>query len=212
VQPVVITVRLPAEAELKLEDVKTSGTGTLRRFRTPPVAGGRDYTYHLEATWREGTQTRTVQRSVKVRAGDEIEVDLHPDGELTADEQAVFELLNKERQANGAPPLKVHPKLMRAARDHTLNMARQNVLAHTLDGKSMSDRVQAAGYNSFDLGENVAMGARTATDVVQMWMASPGHRANILNPRFGNLGIGRCVSEHGPCYHTLVFGAALPER
>src|SRR6516162_4790404 len=65
---------------------------------------------------------------------------------LSKDEQSVVDLTNSERKKADLSSLRVDPKLMAAARGHALNMAKQDKLPHDLDGKSMTDRIKAEGY------------------------------------------------------------------
>ena len=70
-------------------------------------------------------------------------------------------------------------------------MSAKNYFSHTsLDGSSMRDRIERQGYGWSSIGENIAAGYRTAESVVTGWMNSPGHRANILNCRFTEIGVG----------------------
>lgn len=133
-----------------------------------------------------------------------------PAFELTKDEKALLELTNKEREKAELPPLKANEKLFKAARDHSANMAKQNQLDHTLDGKDPGDRLKDVGYEHLGWGENVAGGARTPEEAVQTWMNSPGHRANILNPQYKEIGLGIAKNGDGGPYYTQVF--ATPRR
>jgi uncharacterized protein YkwD len=70
-------------------------------------------------------------------------------------------------------------------------MMSRNFFDHTNpDGLAPYDRMRAAGYKGSSYGENIAKGQRTCEEVMQGWMDSPGHRANILNPSFATIGIG----------------------
>lgn len=116
----------------------------------------------------------------------------------------VLELVNQERAKVGAPALLYDQRATDAAKAHSEDMKAQNFFAHTSpDGFSVSDRlgvVKAGDYKS--AGENIAQGQTTAAQVMQSWMNSPGHKANILNPDFTHLGVG--VAEPGPIW-TQVF-------
>mgnify|MGYP005840421387 CR=1 FL=1 len=125
---------------------------------------------------------------------------------MTAAEQAIIDHTNAERKKARLPPLQPNPALFAAARAHTSNMARQDKLAHELDGKAPADRAQAAGYRYSLVGENVAMGQSGPAEVVEGWMNSPGHRANILKPEFTEIGIGIGRNSDGRPYYTQVFG------
>ena len=103
----------------------------------------------------------------------------------------VLALVNQQRGVAGAKPLKLNAKLTAAAEEHSQDMALNDYLEHTsLDGRSPEARILASGYDAFTSSENVAGGLATPESVVQAWMASPGHRANILNPRLTEMGVG----------------------
>src|SRR5438270_13631620 len=110
-----------------------------------------------------------------------------PKVELTAEEKAVLELTNQERAKEKLPPLKPNPILMKVARAHSKNMAKQEKLAHELDGKKPHERAEDAGYKLGWIGENCAAGSDPypAKDVMKGWMESAGHRGNILGKRYG---------------------------
>jgi len=103
----------------------------------------------------------------------------------------VLALVNKERQAAGVKPLRLNAQLTSAAEAHSQDMALNDYLAHQgLDGRSSEARILATGYNAFVTAENVAGGLATPETVVQAWMDSPGHRANILNSNLTEMGVG----------------------
>lgn len=129
---------------------------------------------------------------------------------LSAEEQAVLDLSNRERERAGLPPLRADEKLCQAAREHSTNMARQDRLDHVLDGKDPGQRLRDVGYRSFGWGENCAAGQRTAAEAVSTWMNSPGHRANILNGSFTEIGIGIAPNGRGGHYYTQVFATPAP--
>lgn len=108
-------------------------------------------------------------------------------------EDLVMELVNQERWANGQlPPLKRVSQLDSSSETHSSNMASRNFFAHCdLDTGTLPwDRMTAAGYSWNSAGENIAAGYSTPQAVVDGWMGSPGHRANILSTSFRELGIG----------------------
>ena len=74
--PVILVVRLPAGAKLEIEDTPTKSTGEVRTYRSPPLAPGKNYTYSLKATWKEGDKEVVRERSVAVHAGEVVRVDL----------------------------------------------------------------------------------------------------------------------------------------
>ncbi|WMX48310.1 sigma-70 family RNA polymerase sigma factor [Streptomyces roseicoloratus] len=124
----------------------------------------------------------------------------------SSDAAQVIELANAERAKAGCGPLTEHTLLTRAAQGHSDDMAARDFFDHTNpDGADPGDRVTAAGYRWSTYGENIAMGQRTPADVMEAWMNSPGHRANILNCSFKEIGIG--IHTAGGPYWTQVFGA-----
>ncbi|WP_030845276.1 CAP domain-containing protein [Streptomyces sp. NRRL F-4474] len=122
-------------------------------------------------------------------------------------ESAVLALVNKERAAAGCGALTSNAKLSAAARAYSDTMARAGVMSHTgPDGSTMTSRVEAAGYKWSTLGENIARGQADADAVMKAWMNSSGHRANILNCAFKEIGIGVHKGDGGPWW-TQNFGA-----
>jgi uncharacterized protein YkwD len=127
--------------------------------------------------------------------------------EITELEKAVLDLTNKAREEEKLPPLKPNAILFKAAREHTLNMIKQNKMDHVLDGKKPSDRTKEAGYKSGWIGENIAAGQGWLPHVAfKVWMESPGHKANILNRTYSEIGIGVSRSTKGEYFYTQVFG------
>ncbi|NML52680.1 CAP domain-containing protein [Streptomyces sp. R302] len=126
-------------------------------------------------------------------------------GNASAADQ-VLSLVNAERAKAGCGPLTANATLARAAQGHSDDMAARDFFDHTNpDGADPGDRVTAAGYPWSTYGENIAMGQRTPEQVMEAWMNSPGHRANILNCDFKELGVG--IHDDGGPYWTQVFGA-----
>ncbi|MER5207238.1 sigma-70 family RNA polymerase sigma factor [Streptomyces sp. NPDC002825] len=120
--------------------------------------------------------------------------------------QQVISLVNEERAKAGCGPLTEHPLLTKAAQGHSDDMAARNFFDHTNpDGDGPGERITAAGYTWSSYGENIAKGQTTAAQVMESWMNSPGHRANILNCGFKEIGIGLHTSG-GP-YWTQAFGS-----
>ena len=125
---------------------------------------------------------------------------------LTEEEQAIVDATNKEREQQKLAPLKPNEKLFKAARAHSENMAKQDKMAHELDGKNPLQRVQATGYAYAYVAENVAWNQRTAEELLKEWMKSPHHRENILKDVFTEIGIGVARNGKGEPYYTQVFG------
>ncbi|GAA3373040.1 hypothetical protein GCM10020367_31410 [Streptomyces sannanensis] len=115
-------------------------------------------------------------------------------------------LVNSERGKAGCSPLTVNAKLTKAAQDHSADMAAHKNMSHTgSDGSSPGDRIQRAGYSWSTYGENVAYGYSTPESVMAGWMSSPGHKQNILNCSFKEMGVG--LAQPGS-YWTQDFGTA----
>lgn len=92
-------------------------------------------------------------------------------------------------QRVGLPALQRDARLDRAAQLHAENMARQGRMAHVLDNRGVGARVCAEGVCQVGVAENIAAGQRSTGDVMQAWMASPVHRANIKG-RYSRIGVG----------------------
>jgi len=121
----------------------------------------------------------------------------------------VLTLTNAERTKAGCPALVEDGRLANAAGAHSADMAAQKYFSHTSkDGSKLADRVNRAGYRWSALGENIAKGQQTPAAVVKAWMDSPGHRANILNCRYKNLGVGLAFDGRSPIW-TQNFGSPL---
>ncbi|MCD9874965.1 sigma-70 family RNA polymerase sigma factor [Streptomyces guryensis] len=121
----------------------------------------------------------------------------------------VVALVNKERAANGCGALTEDPRLEKAAQGHSDDMAARHFFDHTNpDGADPGQRITAAGYNWSTYGENIAQGQQTPAAVMESWMNSPGHRANILNCSFKDIGVGVHNGSGGPWW-TQDFGAKL---
>ena len=120
--------------------------------------------------------------------------------------QQVVSLTNAERAKNGCGALTVDSRLQAAAQGHSDDMVARDFFDHTdPSGKNPGDRITAAGYRWSTYGENIAYGQRTPAAVMSAWMNSSGHRANILNCRFKNIGVGVTLKSGTP-YWTQNFG------
>ncbi|WKU44906.1 sigma-70 family RNA polymerase sigma factor [Streptomyces sp. VNUA116] len=121
--------------------------------------------------------------------------------------QQVTALVNAERAKAGCSPLTENSTLDRAAQGHSDDMAARGFFNHTNpDGKGPGDRITAAGYSWSTYGENIAYGQQTPASVMDSWMNSDGHRKNILNCSFKEIGVGVNQAPGGPRW-TQVFGA-----
>lgn len=119
----------------------------------------------------------------------------------------VVALVNKERAEAGCGPLAEDPDLNEAAQGHSEDMDARDFFDHTNpDGAGPGQRITAAGYTWSTYGENIARGQQTPEAVMDSWMNSPGHRANILNCSFKDIGVGIHKALGGPWW-TQNFGA-----
>jgi uncharacterized protein YkwD len=104
--------------------------------------------------------------------------------------QQLFQAINRERAANGLPPLKWDEALASAARQHAEVMAAQRSISHGFPGEpSLPSRATRAGARFSWLSENVAAGS-TAENISEQWMQSPNHRANLLDADMDTIGAG----------------------
>ena len=118
----------------------------------------------------------------------------------------IVELVNAERGRAGCSPVKLNATLTKAAQAHSADMAAHQNMSHTgSDGSSPGDRITRAGYSWSTYGENVAYGYSTPEQVMAGWMSSAGHKANILNCAFQEIGVG--LAQPGN-YWTQDFGTA----
>ena len=121
-------------------------------------------------------------------------------------------LINRERATHGEHALRPNVRLRRAAQEHTESMAFGDYFEHVSPrGQTPLTRMRDAGYISsrvgYEVGENIAwgtLGLATPRAIVAAWMASPPHRANILDAHYRETGIG--VSPHPPS--SLAHGQA----
>jgi uncharacterized protein YkwD len=122
-------------------------------------------------------------------------------------ETAVLRLVNAERAKAGCQALTVDTRLATAARLHSADMVARHYFSHTTpDGVTFSSRITAAGYKWSLAGENIAAGQPDASAVMRSWMGSPGHRANILNCRFRQIGVGLALESPRRPVWTQDFG------
>ncbi|WP_406208941.1 CAP domain-containing protein [Kitasatospora sp. NBC_01560] len=119
--------------------------------------------------------------------------------------QQVVDLVNAQRAQNGCGPLTAEPRLAAAAQGHSEDMANRNYFDHASpEGYHADHRIEATGYRWSSWGENIARGQKDPAAVMDAWMNSPGHRANILNCSFKQIGVGVRTGSGGPWW-TQVF-------
>ncbi|WP_312880303.1 CAP domain-containing protein [Actinokineospora xionganensis] len=180
----------PAET---LESYPTSATTTTTATPTTPTT--------VVTTTVEPTTTTTTTVAPTTTAAPTTTTSQIPKAETD-----VLALVNRQRSAAGCSPVRWNDKLGVSARKHSADMAARNYFDHTsLDGRSPFDRMKAEGYARAG-GENIAAGQATAEAVMKSWMNSPGHKANILNCEFKDLGIGMAKGGSYRIYWTQNFG------
>ena len=147
---------------------------------------------------------------------------------LNEAEKVMLDLHNEERTSRGLSPLCLRPELLQSSRAHSADMIEERYFSHDSPvGETSSDRMRSAGYTpegyaSWRVGENIAYrshyyaDAPTRGDLHQVfdgWMQSEGHRENLLNPEFRELGLGTATGEYTPdtsgpvTMYTANFGA-----
>jgi uncharacterized protein YkwD len=108
---------------------------------------------------------------------------------LSPSERSLLGAVNDVRAAHALRPLRVDPKLVHAAQDYSTTLIRRDIFTHG----ALGPRLASYGVRGPRFGENLAWGkGRRATPrvIVRSWMASPGHRANLLRPGWTRIGIG----------------------
>ena len=128
------------------------------------------------AAW--GISMFQAQQAVPVQTPD-----LHPI------EARIIERTNSHRAHHGLPPLSVDVKLLQSARRHAAWMTNSRSMVHT----------------SQAVGENIAMGQHSSSEVLTAWMNSSGHRANILNPGYRRIGVAAYTTPEGTIFWCQQF-------
>lgn len=120
----------------------------------------------------------------------------------------VLNRTNQERNIAGLGQLKENSLLNKVAFDLAKDMATKRVLSHTDSrGRNLRTRVDESGYDWKSIGENIACGQESPTEVVKDWMESAHHKKNILNPSFRELGTSSYAGANGTIYWVQVFGS-----
>ena len=139
-------------------------------------------------------------------------------GDWQAEGQKLLELLNGARaqarqcgaqRLEASAPLAWNAALASAAEGHSRAMANQNFFEHRdRDGRTPGDRAELAGYQGQQIGENIAAGHDSVRAVIDGWLASPGHCANLMNPAFQELGAAYAADPKSDAgiYWTALFG------
>ncbi len=139
-----------------------------------------------------------------IYAGQKISI---PEGApLKAIEDEVLRLVNVQRSNNGLPQLKYNWQAARVARIKSQDMIDNNYFSHysPVYGSPFK-MLESYGLKFSSAAENIAYGQRSAQDVMNAWMNSPGHRANILSRNVTELGVGVAKKSNGTLYFTQMF-------
>lgn len=129
-----------------------------------------------------------------------------PSQEIGGYQAEVLRLVNEQRANYGLSALTYSTKLEAVGYAHSKDMAQNNYFSHTnLSGQSPFDRMRAAGISYRSAAENIAAGQRTPQEVVNAWMNSAGHRANILNSSVTQMGVGIYSGGSYGIYWTQLF-------
>ena len=121
---------------------------------------------------------------------------------LTRSESALLTVMNQVRNAHGLRPLLADARLEGAARSHSRLMLRTGTFTHG----AFTTRIRRAGVRAPRIGENLAWssGLASARAIVQMWLASAPHRANLLRPGYRMVGVGALTGTFNGQQHTLM--------
>ncbi len=123
--------------------------------------------------------------------------------------EALVQATNAQRTRAGLSPLRPDARLMQAAQIQADQMARAGRLDHVLPDAprpTARERLASVGYRWTAYGENIASGAPDVAGTVKGWMSSPGHRRNILEPSYEEIGAGHAEDARGRPYYVEVFG------
>lgn len=118
----------------------------------------------------------------------------------------LFSLVNAQRGAAGIAPVGYSEELRWAAEGQSTYQARKQTMTHDGNG-GPGARISAQGYTASTWAENVAAGQRNPAEVMDAWMNSAGHRANILSPAVTEMGVAAVAGKDGVIYWTMVFAS-----
>jgi len=136
--------------------------------------------------------------------------------QLEPEEERALELHNEAREHHGLEPLCADPQLTRAARSHSEDMIQKRYFSHASpSGETLGARLERSGYEYRTAGENIAWGTgphAAPEDTFERWMGSPGHRDNVLDGNFREVGVGAATGDlggadgHAATMYTVDFG------
>lgn len=191
---------MPAPATLSLQGSAKLGAaldeaGVPQAGTSPGWQFGLAVQWSLQVTW--GSRgAPTVKSST-------------PSNDFTGDEQRLIDLTNAERQKVSAGTVRSDPVLMRVAREQSAHMARLKQLSHELEGRTFSIRMKDAKFVAQAAGEICAEGAKDPAEAIADWLQSPGHKQNLLEPKYTLIGVGIATDEDGRRYYTEVFARPI---
>jgi uncharacterized protein YkwD len=152
------------------------------------------YTHGLD-TWLVLASARTASASSRAPAGSPAPVSATRALQLVNEVRARGTRCG-QRSFAPAPPVRLSGTLADVALGHAADMAQHNYFEHEdRAGHSPADRVRAVGYQEKLVGENIAYGPKSADEVVQGWLDSPGHCENIMDPRFAEMGLAHAAGH-----------------
>lgn len=126
--------------------------------------------------------------------------------DLAAVRREMLAQVNAIRKRHGLRALTADAQLDRAAQGHAEDMLRRAYFAHgSPSGETARERIRATGYTYRTIGENIAFGQTSVEEVVETWMDSPGHRKNILNKDFAELGVGLALGRDSSGRHRTLW-------
>ena len=164
----------------------------------------------------DGERFRTdelIARVVSIDGGSgSFKLRLKDHGNLDTITRKVVRLTNRERSRKGLDKLSFNSKLQKAAQSHADDMDRTGrYLAHdSSDGRVLRDRIDDVDYDWSYIAENAATGQASPKAVVQSWMNSPGHRANMLDPEIKEIGVGYAIDDVSATpYWVQNFGSSF---
>jgi uncharacterized protein YkwD len=135
---------------------------------------------------RQGEQGDQTEEEVETCDGERIE--------LNKEEKLTLDLHNETREEQRLDPLCVDPTLQKAARAHSTDMVKKDYFGHnSREGKTSAERLKGLGYNWRATGENIAWGSGSYSEPksrFEAWMKSDGHRKNILDRKYEEVGVG----------------------
>lgn len=167
--------------------INNNGTGT-----TKPT-GNTENTGNTGNTGQTSTTTKPTENSGQTST-------------ISAEANEVIRLVNVERSKNGLSPLKANAELSKVATAKAQDMIDNSYFSHTSPTYgSPFDMMKKFGINYTAAGENIAYGQKDAAEVMNSWMNSLGHRANILNSNFTEIGVGVAKDKNGTPYWVQMF-------